>query len=83
MSDLKKKQLTLLKAAALLLLFGTPLVSAQNTGYELEEIIVTANKRDEQSLQDIAGSVQAISSRTLVLRPTVFPLFYPDLFEVR
>ncbi len=65
MSDLKKKQLTLLKAAALLLLFGTPLVSAQNTGYELEEIIVTANKRDEQSLQDIAGSVQAISSRTL------------------
>ncbi len=39
-------------------------VVAQNAGFTLEEVIVTAQKRD-QSLQDVPISVQAFSSETI------------------
>ena len=48
----------------ILFLFSSNSLFAQQSG-TLEEIVVTANKRGAQSLQDIAGSVQAISSQTL------------------
>jgi outer membrane receptor for ferrienterochelin and colicin len=54
----------LLLTSFILFLFGSNSLFAQQSG-TLEEIVVTANKRGAQSLQDIAGSVQAISSQTL------------------
>lgn len=39
--------------------------SAQDSDPEIEEIVVTANKRGEVGIQDIAGSIQAIGSDVL------------------
>jgi len=54
----------LLPVLLILLVLPVPTVLAQG-GAVLEEIIVTANKRGAQSLQDTAGSIQAITAHTL------------------
>ena len=50
--------------ALLLLSITTSKLFAQQSGI-LEEIVVTANKRGEVSIQETPGSIQAISSETL------------------